>query len=172
MASIVIDPDYGVDAPEITTPATPVGGRRRLYAKADGWYDKDDAGAETKLVSGGAETITALHTFDRDPSAPFAVTASSAKVDNLDADKLDGNEASAFATAGHNHGTDGVVTKHSTVDVSNPPTDAELDSAFGTPAAVGAGFLAGIDDNGGGVNVYLVYSTGAVWVVFTGTIAS
>ena len=40
-----------------------------------------------------AGTATALWTFDRDPSAPFAVTASSAVVANLDADKLDGVEA-------------------------------------------------------------------------------
>lgn len=42
-------------------------------------------------------TQTGLVTFDRDPSAPFAVTASSAVVPNLDADKLDGHEATAFA---------------------------------------------------------------------------
>jgi hypothetical protein len=50
--------------------------------------------------SGGTSyTQTGLVTFDRDPSAPFAVSASSAVVTNLDADKLDGLEASAFATA-------------------------------------------------------------------------
>ena len=43
-----------------------------------------------------AGTATALWTFDRDPSAPFAVTASSAVVANLDADKLDGVEAASF----------------------------------------------------------------------------
>jgi hypothetical protein len=45
---------------------------------------------------GSDQTITGLFTYDRDPATPFAVTASSAKVDNLDADKLDGYEASAF----------------------------------------------------------------------------
>lgn len=44
------------------------------------------------------QTITGLKTFDRDPSAPFAVSASSAVVTNLDADKLDGLEGSAYAT--------------------------------------------------------------------------
>jgi len=48
------------------------------------------------MVSAGNYTITGLFTFDRDPNAPFAVTASSAVVANLDADKLDGYEASAF----------------------------------------------------------------------------
>ena len=42
-----------------------------------------------------AGTVTALWTFDRDPSAPFAVSASSAVVSNLDADKLDGVEGTS-----------------------------------------------------------------------------
>lgn len=37
---------------EITTPATPDTGKRRFYAKTDGFYEVDDAGVETKL--GGA----------------------------------------------------------------------------------------------------------------------
>lgn len=61
---------------------------------------------------------------------------------------------------------------HSTADVSNPPTDAELDSAFGTPSAVGAGFRATIDDGGAGSNHYLVWSDGTNWVYVTATIAS
>ena len=44
----------------------------------------------------GAATITGLWTFDRDPLAPFAVTANSAYVPNLDADLLDGYHAIAF----------------------------------------------------------------------------
>jgi len=43
-----------------------------------------------------AQTITGAKTFDRDPSAPFAVTSSSAVVTNLDADKLDGVEGASF----------------------------------------------------------------------------
>ena len=59
---------------------------------------------------------------------------------------------------------DGVIKiKVSTANVSNPPTDAELDSEFGTPATVSAGYLALLDDNGGGANVYLVISDGTNW---------
>lgn len=61
---------------------------------------------------------------------------------------------------------------HSTADVSNPPTDAELDAEFGTPATVGAGFRATIDDNGAGTNHYLVWSDGTNWIIHTGTIAT
>lgn len=52
---------------------------------------------KTVMAAENAETVTGLKTFDRDPSAPFAVTASSAVVPNLDADKLDGLEATVFA---------------------------------------------------------------------------
>jgi len=51
----------------------------------------------------------------------------------------------------------------STANVSNPPTDAELDSALGTPAAVGAGYQCLLDDNGADTNVYLVVSNGTSW---------
>ena len=60
-----------------------------------------------------------------------------------------------------NDGT--IQIKVSTANTSNPPTDAELDSALGTPATVGAGYLALLDDNGGGANVYLVASDGSNW---------
>ena len=43
-----------------------------------------------------AQTITGAKTFDRDPAAPFVVTAGSAVVPNLDADMLDGISATGF----------------------------------------------------------------------------
>ena len=61
-----------------------------------------------------------------------------------------------------NDGT--ILIRTSTPNTSpSAPTDAELDSAFGTPAAAGAGFLALLDDNSGGANVYLVASDGTNW---------
>lgn len=51
---------------------------------------------KTVVTAEGATTQTGLITFDRDPSAPFAVSASSAVVTNLDADKLDGKDSTAF----------------------------------------------------------------------------
>ena len=61
-----------------------------------------DLSGKTVMVLETAETITALKTFDRDPSAPFAVTSGSAKVSNLDADKVDGYEAAALAVLAEN----------------------------------------------------------------------
>lgn len=57
-------------------------------------------------------------------------------------------------------------------NVSNPPSEAEINTAFGTAATAGAGFIGVIDDSGAGTNVYFVVSTGAKWAIFTGTIAS
>jgi NACalpha-BTF3-like transcription factor len=59
--------------------------------------------------------------------------------------------------------------KHSAANVTNPPTDAELDTAFGTPAVAGAGFIGTLDDNGGGANFYFVASDGANWWYVAGT---
>lgn len=56
-----------------------------------------------------------------------------------------------------------------TPNVSFPPTDAELDAEFGTPTAVGAGFIRLLHDAGGGVNFYIVASDGANWWTISGT---
>jgi hypothetical protein len=60
----------------------------------------------------------------------------------------------------------------SSADVTNPPTDAELDSAFGTPAAVGGNFVGILDDNGADTNVYFVFSNGTSWWYIAGTKAT
>ena len=57
-------------------------------------------------------------------------------------------------------------------NTDNPPTDAQLDAAFGTPASVGAGWSVLLNDNGAGNNFYLIASDGTNWWIFTGTKAS
>lgn len=52
------------------------------------------------------------------------------------------------------------------------PTDAELDSAYGTPADVGPGFSAVLDDNGAGISSWWVWSTGTNWFFAAGTLAT
>lgn len=53
------------------------------------------------------------------------------------------------------------LTILSTADVSNPPTSAELTSAFGEATN---GFRAVVDDGGAGTNIYLVERLGDVWL--------
>ncbi len=55
--------------------------------------------SQTLVTEEGNWTITGTWTFDNDPSAPFAVSASSAVVSNLDADKLDGQEGTYYRDA-------------------------------------------------------------------------
>lgn len=67
-----------------------------------------DAGLSGKTIDllESAQTITGVKTFDLDPAAPFAVTSGSAKVTNLDADKLDGQEGAYYQDASNlNAGT-------------------------------------------------------------------
>lgn len=66
----------------------------------------------------------------------------------------------------------GLRTKVSTANVSNPPTDAELDSALGAPATLGAGFMAIVDDNDAHTNEYLVWTDGTTWFHVAGTLST
>lgn len=65
---------------------------------------------------------------------------------------------------------DGLTTKFSTNDVSDPPTEAQLNTAFGSAASQssGPGFIGIIDDAGAGTDVWLVVTgsdggSGADW---------
>lgn len=57
----------------------------------------------------------------------------------------------------------GVNTIVSTNNTANPPTDAELDTAFGTPASLGEGFIGILDDNSDDTNVYLCATSDSSW---------
>lgn len=60
---------------------------------------------------------------------------------------------------------------YSTAVVSTPPTDAELEAAFGTAAAVGPGFTGLVDNAGAGTDVWVVASDGASWWYVALTVA-
>lgn len=50
-----------------------------------------------------------------------------------------------------------------TDNVASPPTDAELDTAFGQPSGLGDGFTGLLDDNGAGTTVWLCYVINNAW---------
>ena len=52
---------------------------------------------------------------------------------------------------------------YSTANVSSPPTDAQLDSAFGTASDLYTGFVGLLDDNGAGTTVWLCYVVNGAW---------
>lgn len=69
--------------------------------------------------------------------------------------------------------TSGVRTKQSVSNVNDTtPTAAELTAAFGTPASLGRGFVATVDDNDGDTNGYLVFTSDASWYFLKFTKAS
>jgi hypothetical protein len=58
-------------------------------------------------------------------------------------------------------------------NVSDPPTDSQLDSLFGTPSSLGNGWHCFVKDTGSGLSkVYLVVAYGSEWHTFTGTLAA
>ena len=73
-------------------------------------------------------------------------------------------------TAGQNITAGGnIKQKVYTNAVSNPPTSSELTAILGSPASVGAGFSARINNGGTGVNYYMAESDGVNWWIFAGT---
>ena len=56
----------------------------------------------------------------------------------------------------------GLLIPVSSSDVSNPPTDAELDALFGQPATLGSGYLAVVTDTNS-ANGYICISDGTNW---------
>lgn len=64
--------------------------------------------------------------------------------------------------------------QQSVSNVSDPPTDAELDSIFGTPASLGRGFIGLIDDNSAEVSgdIWLCVTTDNSWFYLSMTKAT
>lgn len=61
---LVLADDKTINMDEQATPANPAGGRRKIYPKADGWYDLDSAGAETgPFGAGGGGTLDDAYDF-------------------------------------------------------------------------------------------------------------
>lgn len=74
-------------------------------AKSTTFTGSASGGGGSSVNGATSYTQTGLITFDRDPSAPFAVTSGSAKVTNLNADLLDGEEGTAFHALANATGT-------------------------------------------------------------------
>lgn len=96
------------------------------------------AGGSGSSVNGALSyTQTGLITFDRDPSAPFAVSASSAVVPNLDADKLDGLEATAFFRLGPTVNAGNLLFTDATYDIGASGATRPRDLFLSRNAVIG-----------------------------------
>ena len=59
---------------------------------------------------------------------------------------------------------DKTKVEYRTTNVSNPPTEAELTSAFGnSPVQLGSGFIGLVDDAGAETSVWLCLTSGTTW---------
>lgn len=82
------------------------------------------------------------------------------------------NVLSIDSTTGIVNCVSGVRTVLSTANVTAAaPTDAELDSAFGAPATVGAGFMGVLDDNNDETAGFIAFTDGEVWFYTAGVLA-
>lgn len=121
-------------------------GRTGTVTAADGDYDSFYLSLDT------AQTVVAVHTFNPTVAgAPFALGANATGqlVTGLNADKLDGSDASAFAAASHTHAASDVVSGQLTL--ARGGTAADL-------SATGPGFL---KQASGGATITLAYQTEA-----------
>jgi len=72
-----------------------------------------------------------------------------------------------------NANASGIRTKQAVTNVNDTtPTDAELDTAFGTPASLGRGFIGLVDDNDADTIGYIAWTTDASWFWIIGTKAT
>lgn len=60
----------------------------------------------------------------------------------------------------------------STANTANPPTQAELVTAFGSAASSGPGFIGILNDNAGGSAEYFVWSDGTNYFYVAGTVGA
>lgn len=67
----------------------------------------------------------------------------------------------------------GLITIVSVANVTEAaPTDAELDSAFGTPASLGDGFIGIVNDNDAGTDSILCWTSDGKWFHALGTLST
>jgi hypothetical protein len=125
-------------------------------------------GTEYSAVTTLGEELLA----DIDMTGYVPLDAVRVRADDTSVPDVDSSGEARFAIDGIRHflgRADVSSLNYSAANVSNPPTDAELDATFGTPAEVGAGFTAALNDNGTGNNFYFVASDGTNWWYTTGT---
>jgi len=121
-------------------------GKRKGALSAAG----SSSGSSSTPNGAASYTQTGLITFDRDPSAPFAVTSGSAKVANLDVDLLDGQDGTAYHDLTQGTGT---------LPVAHGGTGATSLTAHGVLVGEGTSPIAATAV--GGTNTVLHGNTGA-----------
>ena len=156
-----------------------------LSSSADGQFDIDADGVidmtapvirltcSTWVQLVGTVYVSSDDGIDYYPGADIDVDIATIQVTGIPRFWWD-ESVNAFAMTHRLSLPEGVQTKYATDDVSDPPTDAELDAAFGDPTVVGPGFVGILDDNGAGLYCYICWTTGTAgeWFYVAGTKAA
>jgi hypothetical protein len=156
------------------------------------WLGAQDVGMLHLHTDGtAAHTDTSMLYLDHNGTSASGQLGVAVHIDTAGVTSGGGTEYAAYINAGANiealkvdtgtvvvdetvKASGGIFTNVDTTDVSNPPTDAELDAAIGdaATAAFGAGYMAIVDDAGGHANEYIVFSDGTKWWQVTATACS
>ena len=124
----------------------------------------NDQSEEILILDSNATAVNELTIDNAATGSPVVVSATGGDT-NIDLQLL------AKGTGSIDASTDGIRTIQSVNNVNDTtPTNAELDTAFGT--ATGRGFIGTIDDNDADAIGYIVWSTDASWFWIIGTKAA
>lgn len=137
------------------------------------------SGDITKKVGFNANAVTATKTVTlvfSDGGSDISITfpSSTGALAALSGAASNGQTFSGSSTTFSNMVTftSGLKTKVAVTNTANPPTQAEMVTAFGAAATTGAGFVGVLNDNAGGTNEYFVWSDGTNYFYVAGTIGA
>jgi len=99
------------------------------------------------------------------PTANFNTGRTTEELANIqdEVDTLNGYVDQDVTTTGTPTFAGIIISAIDVTDNSSPPTDAELDAAFGEPAALGDGYICIYDKNDANTDVFLCITRDATW---------
>ena len=132
--------------------------------------------AKTLQILERDQTVTGLHTYNRGASAPFAVVSGAAVVTNLDADKVDGIEGTAFLLKAGGTMTGALLFTDATYDIGASGATRPRDIFLSRDLTVGRYAILADDIKlaatkkvylDGGTNTYIVESAADTVDIYT-----
>lgn len=144
-----------------------------IFPQSGGAIDGGSTNASISLLQNGSVTLMKLSA-----TAWRSVAGSVSTTPTFTTLTVTGNETvggtlgvtGASTFTGQAAFAGGLNSKQSVANVHDTtPTAAELTGTFGSPATLGRGFVATVDDNDGDTNGYLVWTSDASWYWLKGT---
>jgi cytoskeletal protein CcmA (bactofilin family) len=118
-------------------------------------YDRDSPSYKPIVVAGSNAVLNSSGDLQLDGEIQCDGTGTSAFAGLIEVDKIDVETYFKFPYSDNN--------------VSDPPTEAELNTAFGTPGSGDEGQAGILNDNDAGTDVYLCFAINSDWFYIKGT---